>query len=97
MGLGNFDSQKDIQFCSAHPTTEGNFQISIKKFEKGGSEKMSKKTFKFRFPDPMGPSAIGQPAKTLNKGKGTNHQLLYALTEANEKEKEDENMWHMES
>jgi hypothetical protein len=33
----------------------------------------------------------------MNKGKGTDHQLLCALTEANEKEKEDENMWHMET
>jgi hypothetical protein len=45
----------------------------------------------------MGPSAFGQPAKTMNKGKGTNCQLLCALIEANEKEKEDENMWHMET
>jgi hypothetical protein len=58
---------------------------------------MSKKAFKFHFPEPMGPSAFGQPAKTMNKGKGTNCQLLCDLTEANKNEKEDENMWHMET
>jgi hypothetical protein len=96
-GLGSSDKQKDLQFCSAHTMTEGNFPVPIRYFDKQGQEKTTTKTCRFTFPDPMGPSAFGQPAQTENKGKGTDRQLFCTLTEANQKEEQDNNTWHMET
>mmetsp|Transcript_12681 Transcript_12681/g.23022 ORF Transcript_12681/g.23022 Transcript_12681/m.23022 type:complete len:461 (-) Transcript_12681:68-1450(-) len=96
-GLGSSDKRKDLRFCSAHTMTEGNFPVSIRYFDKQGQEKTTTKTCRFTFPDPMGPSAFGQPAQTENKGKGTDCQLFCTLTEANQKEEQDNNTWHMET